>query len=46
MQCTGAAKPGVSKWTITRRGPVIAGVMLTTLKAFFFSAPAITLLRS
>ena len=23
MQCTGAAKPGVFKWTITRRGPVI-----------------------
>lgn len=28
MQCTGAAKPGVFKWTITRRGPVIAGVTL------------------
>lgn len=27
MQCTGAAKPGVFKWTITRRGPVIADVM-------------------
>jgi len=26
MQCTGAAKPGVFKWTITRRGPVIADV--------------------
>ena len=27
MQCTGAAKPGVFKWTITRRGPVIADVI-------------------
>jgi len=26
MQCTGAAKPGVFKWKITRRGPVIAVV--------------------
>jgi hypothetical protein len=26
MQCTRAAKPGVFKWTITRRGPVIADV--------------------
>lgn len=24
MQCTGAAKSGVLRWTITRRGPVIA----------------------
>ena len=27
MQCKGAAKSGVFKWTITRRGPVIEGVM-------------------
>ena len=27
MQCTGAAKPGVFTWTITRRGPVIADVI-------------------
>ena len=26
-KCTGAAKPGVFKWTITRRGPVILDVM-------------------
>jgi hypothetical protein len=26
MQCTGAAKLGVFKWKITRRGPVIAVV--------------------
>ena len=26
MQCTGAAKSGVFKWTITRLGPVIADV--------------------
>jgi hypothetical protein len=27
MQCTGAAKPGLFKWTITCRGPVIAVVL-------------------
>ena len=27
MQCKGAAKSGVFKWTIIRRGPVIDGVM-------------------
>ena len=26
MQCAGAAKPGVFKWAIIRRYPVIAGV--------------------
>ncbi len=26
-QCTGDAKPGVFKWTIARRGPVIADVI-------------------
>ena len=27
IQCTGAAKPNVRKWAITRRGPVNADVM-------------------
>ena len=36
MQCTGAAKPGVFKWTITRRGPVIADVELSRLASLFW----------
>jgi hypothetical protein len=33
MQCTGAAKLGVFKWKITRRGPVIAVVLAVSRRA-------------